>query len=67
MTTYDFSATGVKYPLENSPVNVHGDFKKLAESLGNNPYFFNFVNNVDFFTKGKLPTIRELIRFLEVY
>jgi hypothetical protein len=33
MTTYDFSATGVKYPLENSPVNVHGDFKKLAESL----------------------------------
>ena len=33
MSTYDFSATGVKYPLENSPVNVHGDFKKLAESL----------------------------------
>jgi hypothetical protein len=33
MTTYNFSATGVKYPLENSPVNVHGDFKKLAESL----------------------------------
>lgn len=33
MTTYDFSATGVKYPLENSPVNVHGDLKKLAESL----------------------------------
>jgi hypothetical protein len=33
MTTYDFSATGVKYPLETSPVNVHGDLKKLAESL----------------------------------
>lgn len=33
METYDFSVTGVKYPLENSPVNVHGDFKKLAESL----------------------------------
>ena len=33
MSTYDFSATGVKYPLENSPVNVHGDLKKLAESL----------------------------------
>ena len=33
MSTYDFSVTGVKYPLENSPVNVHGDFKKLAESL----------------------------------
>ena len=33
MSTYDFSATGIKYPLENSPVNVHGDFKKLAESL----------------------------------
>jgi hypothetical protein len=33
MTTYSNSATGVKYPLENSPVNVHGDFKKLAESL----------------------------------
>lgn len=33
MATYDFSATGVKYPLENSPVNVHGDLKKLAESL----------------------------------
>jgi hypothetical protein len=33
MTTYANSATGVKYPLENSPVNVHGDFKKLAESL----------------------------------
>ena len=33
MTTYDFSATGIKYPLETSPVDVHGDFKKLAESL----------------------------------
>ena len=33
MTTYANSGTGVKYPLENSPVNVHGDFKKLAESL----------------------------------
>jgi hypothetical protein len=33
MTTYSNSATGIKYPLENSPVNVHGDFKKLAESL----------------------------------
>lgn len=33
MTTYDFSATGIKYPLETSPVNVHGDLKKLAESL----------------------------------
>jgi hypothetical protein len=33
MTTYANSSTGVKYPLENSPVNVHGDFKKLAESL----------------------------------
>jgi hypothetical protein len=33
MTTYANSNTGVKYPLENSPVNVHGDFKKLAESL----------------------------------
>lgn len=33
MTTYSNSATGVTYPLENSPVNVHGDFKKLAESL----------------------------------
>jgi hypothetical protein len=33
MTTYANSATGVQYPLENSPVNVHGDFKKLAESL----------------------------------
>jgi hypothetical protein len=33
MSTYDFSVTGVKYPLENSPVNVHGDLKKLAESL----------------------------------
>jgi hypothetical protein len=33
MSTYDFSTTGIKYPLETSPVNVHGDFKKLAESL----------------------------------
>jgi len=33
MTTYANSTTGVKYPLETSPVNVHGDFKKLAESL----------------------------------
>jgi hypothetical protein len=33
MTTYGFSETKVQYPLENSPVNVHGDFKKLAESL----------------------------------
>ena len=33
MTTYGFSQTNIKYPLENSPVNVHGDFKKLAESL----------------------------------
>lgn len=33
MNTYNFSTTGVRYPLENSPVNVHGDFKKLAESL----------------------------------
>jgi hypothetical protein len=33
MTTYANSTTGVKYPLENSPVNVHGDLKKLAESL----------------------------------
>jgi hypothetical protein len=33
MTTYANSATGVQYPLENSPVNVHGDLKKLAESL----------------------------------
>lgn len=33
MSTYDFSATGIKYPLETSPVNVHGDLKKLAESL----------------------------------
>jgi hypothetical protein len=33
MTTYANSATGVQYPLETSPVNVHGDFKKLAESL----------------------------------
>jgi hypothetical protein len=33
MTTYSFSTTGIQYPLENSPVNVHGDFKKLAESL----------------------------------
>jgi len=33
MTTYANSGTGVRYPLENSPVNVHGDFKKLAESL----------------------------------
>jgi hypothetical protein len=33
MTTYANSNTGVQYPLENSPVNVHGDFKKLAESL----------------------------------
>jgi hypothetical protein len=33
MTTYANSATGVTYPLETSPVNVHGDFKKLAESL----------------------------------
>jgi hypothetical protein len=33
MSTYDFSTTGIKYPLENSPVNVHGDLKKLAESL----------------------------------
>ena len=33
MTTYANSSTGIKYPLENSPVNVHGDFKKLAESL----------------------------------
>lgn len=33
MSTYDFSATGIQYPLETSAVNVHGDFKKLAESL----------------------------------
>lgn len=33
MSTYANSGTGVRYPLENSPVNVHGDFKKLAESL----------------------------------
>ena len=33
MTTYGNSLTGIKYPLETSPVNVHGDFKKLAESL----------------------------------
>lgn len=33
MTTYANSGTGIKYPLENSPVNVHGDLKKLAESL----------------------------------
>ena len=33
MSTYGFSQTNIKYPLENSPVNVHGDFKKLAESL----------------------------------
>lgn len=33
MTTYANSTTGVKYPLETSPVNVHGDLKKLAESL----------------------------------
>ena len=33
MSTYDFSTTGIKYPLETSPVDVHGDFKKLAESL----------------------------------
>ncbi len=33
MSTYANSTTGVKYPLETSPVNVHGDLKKLAESL----------------------------------
>ena len=33
MTTYSFSTTGIKYPLETSPVDVHGDLKKLAESL----------------------------------
>ena len=33
MTTYGFSQTNIQYPLENSAVNVHGDFKKLAESL----------------------------------
>ena len=33
MTTYANSTTGVTYPLETSPVNVHGDLKKLAESL----------------------------------
>lgn len=33
MTTYGFSQTNIKYPLETAPVNVHGDFKKLAESL----------------------------------
>jgi len=33
MTTYDFSTAGIQYPLATSPVDVHGDFKKLAESL----------------------------------
>jgi hypothetical protein len=33
MSTYANSTTGIKYPLETSPVNVHGDLKKLAESL----------------------------------
>jgi hypothetical protein len=33
MTTHANSVTGVKYPLETAAVNVHGDLKKLAESL----------------------------------
>lgn len=33
MTDHSSSVTGIQYPLENAPVNVHGDFKKLAESL----------------------------------
>jgi hypothetical protein len=33
MTTYANSSTGITYPLETSPVNVHGDLKRLAESL----------------------------------
>jgi hypothetical protein len=33
MTTYGESTLKIKYPLETAAVNVHGDFKKLAESL----------------------------------
>lgn len=33
MSTHANSATGITYPLENAAVNVHGDFKRLAESL----------------------------------
>jgi hypothetical protein len=33
MSTYGESTLHIKYPLETAPVNVHGDFKKLAESL----------------------------------
>lgn len=33
MADYSTSITGIEYPLESAPVNVHGDFKKLADSL----------------------------------
>lgn len=33
MADYSTSVTGIEYPLESAPVNVHGDFKKLADSL----------------------------------
>lgn len=62
MTTYSESATGIRYPLENSPVNVHGDFKKLAESLdailpayGVSYFQINVTNNSGALIAGGVP------------
>jgi hypothetical protein len=33
MPDYANTVTMIEYPLESAPVNVHGDFKRLAESL----------------------------------